>query len=115
MTQRKRFTHDRTYTPKWETTEFHDNKRERESSSWYLQSKSQQNLEDDNVEEEEEIHKEVDEETGEVTWIRQKNQDADPDHVTKLITIEMQRYESLLKDLGKDEEQIKREMERRFG
>lgn len=115
MTQRKRFTHDHTNTNKWDTTEFHDNRRERESSSWYLQSKNQRNLEDDNVEEEEEIHKVIDEETGEVTWTRERNPDADPEHISVLITIEMQRFESLLRDLGKDDKQIKKEMERRFG
>lgn len=115
MAKQKRFTHDHTHFDRWDTTEYHDNQRLREGSSWYQQSQSQNDLVDDNIEIEEEVHKHIDEGTGEITWTRERNQDADPDHVSKLITIEMQRYESLLRDLGKDEKQIKEEMERRFG
>jgi hypothetical protein len=114
-TMPKRIRHDRTFHSPFDTTEYHDNKKYIEGTSWYQQSQSQHNLENDNAYTETEIHREEDNETGLITFKRDINHDSDPDHVRNLIQIERDRYEGLLRDLGKTDEQIEAEMERRFG
>ena len=107
---RKRFRHDRTFHSPFETTEYHNKKREVEGSSWHIQSKSQRDMREDNINIEIEIEEDEDER---ITITRYR--DADEKFISVELRIEMDRHEGLLRDLGMDSEKIKKEMERKYG
>lgn len=106
----KRFIHDRTFHSPRDTTEYHDKKREVEGSSWHIQSETQADLREDNIISEFEIEKDQDER---ITITRYR--DVDARDISIEISIEMDRHEGLLRDLGMSSEKIKKEMERKYG
>ena len=106
----KRIRHDRTFHSPFETTEYHNKRREVEGSSWNIQSKSQRDIREDNIHEEIEINKDEDDKIS-ITRYR----DTDENFIKVEIKIEMDRYEGGLRDLGMSEEKIEEEMERKYG
>lgn len=106
----KRFFHDRTFHNPFDTTEYHDKKREVEGSSWHIQSESQRDMREDNINIEIEINKDEEEKIS-ITRYR----DTDENFISLELKIEMDRHEGLLRDLGMSSEKIEKEMERKYG